>query len=570
MGGMGVRRWCLSTVAVLVGTGCAARPAPSASEPAALAVTRADLPLEAIGPAPHLPAGPTTRPHGRPSLDALVAYAAGRDALARDDAVPASVDFRRSVDLDPGRFEPQFDLGRALAAGHAGDALAELARAADLAPDSVEAQTAVGRVALATRQTDVAVGRLRLAMQTTGYHADAGRAATVDLLLARALAADGYDRAALDRYAVLIARFHDPTLSLDNRPELTDAIEHPAELFVPIGRLLDRRGDYASALAAFGAAGDDDRFDLAWAMAADEARLGRADAALRRAVAQVVRDAASPPSLRLLADVCRLLGRPDDLDPLRALSGDRPDDVPVRLALADALVAGGRPAEAAGRLRAGLQRSPGDVRLARRYALASGRAATVRVLDAARAAAAGDAARLYPLAGSYAAVGEPGAAAGVLERVLSLDPHHAAASNDLGFALADAGRDLDRAERLVRVAVAAGPDDPAYVGSLGWVLYKRGRFADARPLLERAAAAADPVALDHLGDDLYRLSRPADATAAWQRALSALPAAGDDARPLRLQLQTKVGQAAAGHPIDVAPLASQADNNAKSRLTTDN
>ena len=58
--------------------------------------------------------------------------------------------------------------------------------------------------------------------------------------------------------------------------------------------------------------------------------------------------------------------------------------------------------------------------------------------------------------------------------------------------------------------------------SLGWVLFRRGRFAEARELIERAAGM--PVAAnvaevwDHLGDVCFRLGDKAKAREAWGRA----------------------------------------------------
>ncbi|HEY1375729.1 MAG TPA: tetratricopeptide repeat protein [Gemmataceae bacterium] len=117
--------------------------------------------------------------------------------------------------------------------------------------------------------------------------------------------------------------------------------------------------------------------------------------------------------------------------------------------------------------------------------------------------------------------------------VLELDPADAVVHNSLGYELADRGRDLDEAERLIRRALELDRarksdsledegDNPAYLDSLGWVLFRRGRFAEAKALIEQAAGssgvAADPVVWDHLGDVCARLEQPAEAAAAWAKA----------------------------------------------------
>ena len=58
---------------------------------------------------------------------------------------------------------------------------------------------------------------------------------------------------------------------------------------------------------------------------------------------------------------------------------------------------------------------------------------------------------------------------------------------------------MSRADSLIRTAVQKEPDNHSFLDSLGWVLYKRGRFEQARDALQEAIDAAsfpDPVVLD--------------------------------------------------------------------------
>jgi Flp pilus assembly protein TadD len=228
--------------------------------------------------------------------------------------------------------------------------------------------------------------------------------------------------------------------------------------------------------------------------------------------------------------------------------------------------------------------SPGDVAVAAQLAdLLSddGRSAeATRVLDATRAAVAGDADLLYQVAHLYTRVGQKATTEQVLREALELEPRHAPAANDLGYSLAEDGRDLGRAEALARLAVKAEPANGSFLDSLGWVLYKRGRFGEARECLERSARQAaeagddegpDPVVLDHLGDTLYRLGDGAAAGRNWDgaaRRLTEMPADErdrDDLKQLRLQLERKRKQLEAGQPVSASPVA---DNPAGPRETS--
>jgi predicted Zn-dependent protease len=75
---------------------------------------------------------------------------------------------------------------------------------------------------------------------------------------------------------------------------------------------------------------------------------------------------------------------------------------------------------------------------------------------------------------------------------------------------------------MIRAALKSEPDNPAYVDSLGWALFKRGRIQESKELLQRAATAKsgdDPVVWDHLGDVLYRLGERKAAADAWRKAV---------------------------------------------------
>jgi tetratricopeptide (TPR) repeat protein len=125
-----------------------------------------------------------------------------------------------------------------------------------------------------------------------------------------------------------------------------------------------------------------------------------------------------------------------------------------------------------------------------------------------------------------------------LEKVLEADPNDATASNDLGYGWADRNKKLDEAEKLVRkaleldkqqrsggtsVSADADQDNAAYIDSLGWVLFRRGKLDEAKTELERAVAmpggSDDPTVWDHLGDVYFKLEQKTKAKAAWEKSL---------------------------------------------------
>jgi tetratricopeptide (TPR) repeat protein len=153
---------------------------------------------------------------------------------------------------------------------------------------------------------------------------------------------------------------------------------------------------------------------------------------------------------------------------------------------------------------------------------------------------AGDVRRVRAVLSSlYSAARQHAASEEQLRLILDDDPNDATANNDLGYLLADQNKNLEEAERRVRkaldldrqqrrsgtaVTIDGDVENAAYVDSLGWVLFRRGKLEEARKELERALAlptgAEDPVVWDHMGDVLHRLDRLPQAGAAWRKALA--------------------------------------------------
>lgn len=127
-----------------------------------------------------------------------------------------------------------------------------------------------------------------------------------------------------------------------------------------------------------------------------------------------------------------------------------------------------------------------------------------------------------------------------LEQVLDEFPGHVGASNDLGYLWADQGRHLDRALTMIRRAVDEEPDNIAYRDSLGWALYRLGRYDEAVASLEKAIEPdrLDGVILDHLGDAYLRAGRPNEANATWQRAAAVLRENGEPQKATAIQQKT--------------------------------
>jgi tetratricopeptide (TPR) repeat protein len=166
----------------------------------------------------------------------------------------------------------------------------------------------------------------------------------------------------------------------------------------------------------------------------------------------------------------------------------------------------------------------------------------------------------------YRMAGRMEESAQVLEEAQQRFPRSEQVWNDLGYTWADMGKNVDQAEEMIRKAVGISPRNAAYLDSLGWVLYKQGRFAEAVAWLERAGRATggdDPVLRDHLGDAYYRQGELQKAEEAWREGLRLHEQQQEDLEPAfsepeaPARLQAKLDAISKGQPPPVAPLARE-------------
>ncbi|MFY2823699.1 tetratricopeptide repeat protein [Ruegeria sp. MALMAid1280] len=130
-------------------------------------------------------------------------------------------------------------------------------------------------------------------------------------------------------------------------------------------------------------------------------------------------------------------------------------------------------------------------------------------------------------------------------RALELNPDQPQVLNYLGYSLVERHEKLDEALDMIERAVAARPDSGYIVDSLGWVLFRLGRYDEAVEHMERAVELmpVDPVVNDHLGDVYWAVGRGREAEFQWSRALSFIDPSDTDAEadPERIRRKLEIG-----------------------------
>ncbi len=108
-----------------------------------------------------------------------------------------------------------------------------------------------------------------------------------------------------------------------------------------------------------------------------------------------------------------------------------------------------------------------------------------------------------------------------MEQVLLLNPNHIDALNYVAYNFAETNKNLDRAEKLAKKALALSENNPFVIDTLGWVYFKKGNYKEALIHLNKALELlpAESIVAEHLGDVYIKIRQPQKAQAMYENAL---------------------------------------------------
>jgi tetratricopeptide (TPR) repeat protein len=103
---------------------------------------------------------------------------------------------------------------------------------------------------------------------------------------------------------------------------------------------------------------------------------------------------------------------------------------------------------------------------------------------------------------------------------LAIDPQNAYVLNNYAYYLSEQGERLEKALAMSKKALAQQPNSPAYLDTYGWILYKSGRYTDAKEYIKKALdlSPKDMELLEHMGDVEYQLGNKEAAIEYWKKA----------------------------------------------------
>lgn len=209
----------------------------------------------------------------------------------------------------------------------------------------------------------------------------------------------------------------------------------------------------------------------------------------------------------------------------RAKSANNTSDLDLIRIEAMASIRGGRAAQgvtdAENAVAARRTTVPGAFALADVYQEAKRHVDAIGVLTPLASAQPDNDAVAFRLGAAYDAADRPAEAERAFRGILARDPLNANTLNYLGYMLANRGQQLPEALTLVDRALVADPDNPAFLDSRGWALFKLGRAADAEAPLRRAASVlrGSSVIQSHFADVLTALGKRDEAAERLELAL---------------------------------------------------
>lgn len=130
------------------------------------------------------------------------------------------------------------------------------------------------------------------------------------------------------------------------------------------------------------------------------------------------------------------------------------------------------------------------------------------------------------LGDSYNSLKEYSKADLVYEEALAFNPNNAGVLNNYSYYLSLRKENLEKAEKMSTQLVKEFPNDATFLDTHAWVLYQRGKYKEAKKIIERALLISQNNAthLEHYGDILFRLGEVQNAIDQWQRAKLLNPA----------------------------------------------
>ncbi len=125
------------------------------------------------------------------------------------------------------------------------------------------------------------------------------------------------------------------------------------------------------------------------------------------------------------------------------------------------------------------------------------------------------------LGDTYHALNNPEESDKAYEKSLQIKDNNAYVLNNYAYYLSVRNKDLEKAEQMSKRSLAIDPGNSSFQDTYGWIMFKLGKYEDARVWIGKALEDKEGVSsevLEHYGDTLYKLGDPGGALEYWKKA----------------------------------------------------
>ncbi len=126
-------------------------------------------------------------------------------------------------------------------------------------------------------------------------------------------------------------------------------------------------------------------------------------------------------------------------------------------------------------------------------------------------------------------------------KALEIDENNVVVLNNYSYYLSEENQELERAEKMIAKCIELEPGNSTYLDTYAWVLFKRGRFFEAKYIIERAmdnGGDLSDVIVEHYGDILSKNNDLDAALIQWEKALKL--GSNSDILKRKIELQSYV------------------------------
>lgn len=133
---------------------------------------------------------------------------------------------------------------------------------------------------------------------------------------------------------------------------------------------------------------------------------------------------------------------------------------------------------------------------------------------------------LSSIGDAYYAKGDADSAFVYYDRAIATNPSNLLALNNCAYYLAEAGKDLDKAERMSAVTIKEDPDNATSLDTYAWIMFKKNNYVEAMVYIDKAIENSPEPSeeLFHHAGDIYFMNKEYDeAIDFWKKALALDP-----------------------------------------------